>query len=108
MSKNRLIALFAAALLIVAAVSAVGYVRSSMQAAEPPAANEPGLVQPDLQESSVLAIPSTAAARSVFVSEAELQQRIEEAAEHRWDARAQELLRIFNKRHEHRCCQLPR
>ncbi len=111
MSRNAKIALSVAALLVVAGVGIGLFVRSSMQAAAPAAVlTEPAVVNAEMYEPAARAAAPAAApgARSTFVSEEELKQSIEEAADHGWDAQAAELLRIFNKRHEHRCCGLPR
>jgi hypothetical protein len=110
MPRIQTIELFGAALILTAVLAAAIYVRTT-QLPPPSAPVSNAAVQNNAAANPVAPAVQLAAAsapHSTYVSEKTLRAAINEAADHHWDAGAQILLRILNKRYEDRCCGLPR
>ena len=107
MSKMSVAVLMVAALVVVSVLAAAVVFRASIDqasAAPAPAANVAPLAP---AVASLSAQP--VAARSVFISEKKIQRFIDHIAnDHRWNGEGKAWVRLLNKRHEHRCCGLPR
>src|SRR5512143_2739603 len=102
--------LLGAALILMAVLAAAIYIRTT-QVAPPSAPVSNAAVQNNAAAKPVapaVQLAAVSAPHSTYVSEQTLRAAISEAADHHWDAGAQLLLRILNKRYEHRCCGLPR
>jgi hypothetical protein len=105
MRTTQTFELLGVALIVVAVLATAAYF---LRAAPVPLPSIPAEKSVEQVAAPASASVNPVPAHSVYVSEQTLRHMLDDAYEHSWGPRQQELLRTLNARYEHRCCGLPR